>query len=220
MSQNDSNANANANANNGENEEGFIDMGDQGNGDQGDQGQGDQGQNNSNNNKPVETDEQRLSRFQRMTNQTRKKMGLDPIDFDKKAVNKKGKDNSSSENSEGLDFAQKAYMNSLGFKGQDLYDLAFEAMQSSGKSLDQILDAKWFQEDMAALATKKAMPQGNNGRSNNTVATDDPEYWVKKGEMPPNTPENQELRRKVVNAKIAKGKTGNKFSSNPVVGSM
>lgn len=218
MSSNDGNANANANANNGENEE-FLNVGDEGaNGDEGNNG-GDEG-NNSNNKKPVETDEQRLARFQRMTNQTRKKMGLDPIDFEgnKKPSNKKGKDNGSSEAPDGLDYAQKAYMNSLGFKSQEQYDLAFEAMQNSGKSLDQVLDSKWFQEDLANLATKNAIPKGKDGRSNNTIATDTPEYWIAKGEMPPNTPENQELRRKIVNAKVAKGKSGNKFSANPVVG--
>lgn len=195
-------------------EEVKIDLGDEGAGEgegagagEGEgEGQGKKGQ------ERVESEADKLARYQRGTNQQRKKLGLDPIDFEgKKTPPKKGKE---SESPTGLDYGQKAFLISLGYKSQDQMDLAFKAMQDTGKTLEQIIDSKWFKEDVEALATKAAVPTGK-GRTGQASATDTVEYWIAKGQLPP--ADQVELRRKVVNAKIAKEKSGNVFSANPVI---
>jgi len=42
---------------------------------------------------------------------------------------------------------------------------------------------------------------------------DSVDYWLAKGELPPNTPENTKLRRDVVNAKYVQETSGSKFGS-------
>lgn len=192
-----------------------IELGDEGAGagDGDGSGAGDgNGDGQGKNNKPVESDADKLARFQRSTNQQRKKLGLEPIDFDaKKIITKKGKE---SDAPTGLDYGQKAFLMASGLKNSAEMDLAFKAMQETGKPLEVIIESKWFKEDLEAQRTKEAVPTGKN-RTGNPSATDTVEYWLAKGQLPP--ADQVELRKKVVNAKIAKQKSGNVFSANPVI---
>ena len=117
---------------------------------------------------------------------------------------------------QGFDYAEKAYLKASGIT-PDEFDFVKEVMDSTGKSLDQVLEAKYFQSELKEKrdfkATEAATPGKTNRAGNQT--RNDVEYWIEKGQLPPaNQPE---LRRKVVNAKIATAKASSQFSDNPVV---
>ena len=116
----------------------------------------------------------------------------------------------------GFDYAQKAYLKSSGIAASE-FALVQEVMEATGKSLDDVLDSKHFQgllkEQREDAAAEAAVPTGTKRASNPT--RDSVEYWIGKGELPP--ADQPELRRKVVNARIAKEKEKSHFSPNPVV---
>lgn len=164
--------------------------------------------------KPAETDADRLARLQRQTNQARKKAGLDPVDFEgKKTATKKAPKNAEAPTE--LNYAERAFLLASGLKTRVEQDLAFKASQDTGKPIEVVIESKWFKEDLEGARTQAALPTNKN-RSNNPAATDTVEYWLEKGKLPP--PEQVKLRQQVVNAKIAKSKGGNNFTSNSVVG--
>lgn len=162
--------------------------------------------------KPQETDEQKLARYERQAKQLRKKLGKETDTSTDKTTKK-------SKTSE-FDYGQKAFLIANGIKGADEMQLAREVMEETGKSdLEALVESKYFQarlkefrEDAAAEA---AMPKGT--RKTAATSKDSVEYWIAKGELPPDTPENTELRRKVVNAKQQKATSGSKFTSHAVV---
>lgn len=115
-----------------------------------------------------------------------------------------------------FDYAEKAYLKSSGIQ-PDEFQLVLEAMQSTGKSLDEVLDAKWFQVELKDLRDKKATddaaPKGTKRPS--SPSRDSVDYWIAKGELPP--ADQVELRRKVVNEKIRLENSKSQFSDQPVV---
>ncbi|MFA6897241.1 MAG: hypothetical protein WCQ96_03075 [Patescibacteria group bacterium] len=110
-----------------------------------------------------------------------------------------------------MDYGQKAFLAANGVKGSDEITLVKDFMQNTGKSLDDVLDSKYFQSELKELrdekATKAAMPTGKN--RSGQVTSDSVEYWLAKGELPP--VDQRELRIKVVNARIAKEKNKGMF---------
>ncbi len=95
-------------------------------------------------------------------------------------------------------------------------ELVQSIMKESGKDLESVLASKFFQTELKEMrelsATEDATPKG--AKRSGTSTRDTVDYWLAKGELPPaNEPE---LRRKVVNAKISKEKSGSQFSSNPI----
>lgn len=163
-----------------------------------------------------ETPEARSARLARTLDRHNKKHGLGKY-ADKGGADAPSKD---SKKSGELDLTQKAYLNSEGIKGKTEHSLVQDWMKDTGKSIEDIVENSRFQAELKDLregnATKDATPKGT--RRSTQTARDSVEYWNAKGELPPNTPENQELRRKVVNAKIAAKRDGNTFTSTPVVG--
>ncbi len=115
-----------------------------------------------------------------------------------------------------FDLAEKSYLLGNGIK-KDEFPFVLEEMTKTGKSMDEILESKYFQAQLAEnrelAASKEAIPTGTNRSGNATRDTVD--YWIAKGEMPPE--DQVELRRKVVNARIEKEKQTTKFTSTPVV---
>lgn len=99
----------------------------------------------------------------------------------------------------GLDYGQKAFLVANGIKGEAETAFVQEVMSETGKTLEQVLDSKYFQaelEDRREIAkTANAIPTGK--RSGN-MATDDVAYWMSK----PMEDVPQEMRIKVVNAKL------------------
>ena len=108
-----------------------------------------------------------------------------------------------------LDYGQKAFLVASGIKGEAETKLVRDAMRESGKSLEQVLESKYFQSELEShreLANTTKASDGLKGRRSNTQ-TDSVEYWMSKpiAEVPP------EMRIKVVNARIAKEKGGGVF---------
>lgn len=110
--------------------------------------------------------------------------------------------------SDDLDYGQKAFLVANGIKGEKELSLVKEAMKESGKTLEQVLESKYFQSELESLReidrTEKATPTGKRS-SNNSM--DSVEYWMSKpmSEVP------KEMRTKVVNARLAKEQGGGVF---------
>ena len=134
-----------------------------------------------------------------------------------KAPDKKAEDSQANKSNE-LDYGQKAFLVASGYKEADEQALIQEAMTQTGKKLEEVLAMPFVTGQIDDLRKGKATTDAVPKRSDRNAAPtrDTVEYWVAKGELPP--ADQPELRRKVVNAKIAKAKAGNQFTENPVVG--
>lgn len=103
-----------------------------------------------------------------------------------------------------FDYSQKAFLAVNEVKTAKEVALAKEFMENTGKSLDDVVTNKYFLQELKELkdleATAVATPSGSKrvGQS----AQDSVEYWLAKGEMPPQG--MTELRREYVNAKMKK----------------
>jgi len=119
---------------------------------------------------------------------------------------------------EGFDYAEKAYMK-VNDVLPDEYELVQKIMEDTGKNLDEVLESKYFRaeqkEHRESKASEDAIPDG--GQRGGKSAKDSVDYWIAKGEMPPNTPEYQQLRREYVNSRLKKETDTSKFSDKPVV---
>jgi len=117
---------------------------------------------------------------------------------------------------EEFDYAEKAYLKASGVQNNE-FPMVLEAISTTGKTLEQVLDSKYFQAELKETreleATKNAIPDGTKRSS--ASAKDSVEYWIAKGELPP--ADQRELRTKVVNARISSEKDKSTFSDNPVV---
>lgn len=121
-----------------------------------------------------------------------------------------------------LDYGQKAFLASAhGVKDADEVKLVQDAMRETGKTLEEVMASKFIQGQLTEIREEKAAEAATPGKSdrNGEGARDQVDYWIKKGdrELPPNTPENRELRTKIVNARLKQAGTGSPFTSNPVV---
>jgi hypothetical protein len=116
---------------------------------------------------------------------------------------------------DGFDLAAKSYLRAEGINRNE-FDWVYDQMKDSGKSLDNLMDAKWFQAELkerrANEASKEAIPSGTKRTGGGT--RDKVEYWIAKGEMPP--PDQVELRREYVKAR-EKAEERSKFSDMPVL---
>lgn len=158
--------------------------------------------------KPTETPEAKLARLKRQTKQLEKKLG----------VSEEEKPEPKSNKSEDFDYAQKAYLVANGIKGKKEQELAQEFIRNTGKDLDEVVESKFFQAELKDLreadASANAVPKGSKRSATSTK--DSVDYWLAKDELPENTPENQELRRQVVNARYKRETSDNKFASSSV----
>lgn len=120
------------------------------------------------------------------------------------------------ETNKGFDYGQKAFLKASGIAPSE-YALVQEVMSATGKDLESVLDSKYFQAELKDLreasATKEAVPAGQKRSTTSTRETVD--YWIAKGELPP--ADQVELRRKVVNAKIAQARNKSVFAERSVV---
>jgi hypothetical protein len=108
-----------------------------------------------------------------------------------------------------FDYAQKAYLVANGVKGNDEMKLVKEIMANTGRSLDQVLESKYFTAELNEIRemkkTQDAIP--SNSKRTTQSGKDSVEYWLAKGELP----EDRELRSKVVKAKWKTSSSVNPF---------
>lgn len=120
------------------------------------------------------------------------------------------------EDPKGLDRVDKAVLRAEKITDPKEVELVEAIMKETGKDLESVLASRYFQGELKALreeiAADEALPKG--GKRSAAPAKDSVDYWIAKGELPPH--DQPELRRKVVNAKIAKEKSGSQFSKNPI----
>lgn len=119
-----------------------------------------------------------------------------------------------SQDKKDFDLAEKSYLLANGVKKSEI-SLFWEEHQKTGRSIDELLESEYFREKREMEASKEAIPSGTKRAGG--AARDSVDYWVKKGEYPPNTPENTELRRKVAHALASQEEQGKKFSTRPIV---
>lgn len=122
--------------------------------------------------------------------------------------NKNKPEKTSAKKSDEMDYGQKAYLTANGIKGAKEFDFVKDEMKKSGMDLDSLLENDYFQSKLtkfrAVTKSEEAVPKGTR---TNGVATDSVEYWMSKpiAEVP------QDMRIKVVNAKMAKEQTKGVF---------
>lgn len=110
--------------------------------------------------------------------------------------------------SKGFDYAQKAYLKSSGIEQVD-FDFVKDVMQSTGKSLDEVLDSKYFQAELKerkdTRMTEAATPSGSKRAG--ISGKDTVDYWlekIKSGQATVKDIPDRKLRIQVVNARYKK----------------
>ncbi|MCF7843863.1 hypothetical protein K9M47_03120 [Candidatus Gracilibacteria bacterium] len=115
---------------------------------------------------------------------------------------------SESKKSDDLDYGAKAYLTANGIKGSKEFDFVKDELKKSGEDLDSLLENDYFKARLEKFRnlnkTTEAIPKGSK-RSG--VTTDSVEYWMSKPieEVP------QEMRIKVVNARLKKDESKGQF---------
>lgn len=118
-----------------------------------------------------------------------------------------------------LDYGQQAFLNSLDIKEDDEQELARSIMEDTGKTLKDVVKSNYFKSELKDLRDEKAAADAlPSSKRTGQSSPSSVEYWIAKGQLPPNTPENRELRQKVVDARIKKEEGGSVFSKQAVVG--
>lgn len=127
---------------------------------------------------------------------------------EEKPVDKSGK----------LDLGQKAFLRTHGIKEDD-FEFVENQIKSSGMAVDELVTNPYFlsklQEKRNYETVLDATPEGS--KRSTSVSRNQAEYWIKKGEMPPNTPGNRKLRQEVVESRIQTEKSASKFADIGVI---
>ncbi len=114
-----------------------------------------------------------------------------------------------------LGYGEKGFLVANGIKGSDEFQLVQDIMKESGKSLDDVLESKYFKAELKSMreekATYEATPKSGSARGGQS-ARNSVEFWINKGELPP--ADQVELRRSVVREKTRLASTHNKFGGN------
>lgn len=120
---------------------------------------------------------------------------------------------------QGFDYGELAYLTAKGIS-EDCHEFLLNEVKTTGKELKELLGFNYVKEEMnkitEAKAAQDAIPTASKRSSK--VTKDNVDYWLAKGELPENTPENQQLRRDIVNARAKREVDKSKFTDNPVIG--
>lgn len=108
-----------------------------------------------------------------------------------------------------FDYGQKAFLVANGVKSADEMKLVKEIMSNTGRTLDQVLESKYFTAELNEMREMKksqdAIP--SNSKRTSQSGRDTVDYWIAKGELP----EDRDLRSKVVKAKWKSSSSVNPF---------
>src|SRR3990167_8342627 len=114
---------------------------------------------------------------------------------------------------EGFDYAELSYLAVRDVADED-HDYVLETLKDSGKSLKDLLGAKWLQSDLRerkeSRATKNAIPSGT--KRSTSSSRDSVDYWLSK----PFTDVPKEMRREVLKARTKIESNKNKFTDVPI----
>jgi hypothetical protein len=159
------------------------------------------------------TDEEKLARIERMRGKLLKKLGRNE---DPTPVSKKSKEEAPK--SGDLNYGELAFYNTKSdiVKIESDEDIEFlqETIAETGKPQKDILKSKWFQAELKERADARrsadAVPKGT--KRSGQSSKDSVDYWLAQDKLPENTPENQDLRRKVVAEKRKRAESTNHFA--------
>jgi hypothetical protein len=123
----------------------------------------------------------------------------------------------------GLDYGQLAFHNTkaeaVKIEHQEDIDFLTNTLEETGKDQASILNSNWFKSELAerqsARIVKEATPEG--GRGSGETPSTNADFWVAKGELPPDTPQNRELREQVVEQRIKIEENKSKFADRAVL---
>jgi hypothetical protein len=127
--------------------------------------------------------------------------------------------NTNKPQSDSLDYAEKAYLRTNGIEAIE-FDFIQQQMEESGiRDIDKLLNNGYFKSQLEETRTKRVVAQAtpDGTRVTSESPKSKPEYWINRGEMPADTPENRSLRREVVNARYNKEKKSSQFTSQSLV---
>lgn len=155
--------------------------------------------------------------FEETTNQDESTSNEDDTDWKAEALKYKAildrnknkpEKKSESKKSDDLDYGAKAYLTANGIKGSKEFDFVKDELKKSGEDLDSLIENDYFKAKLEKFRnlnkTTEAIPKGSRRSS---VTTDSVEYWMSKPmeEVP------QEMRIKVVNARLKKDESKGQF---------
>jgi hypothetical protein len=120
---------------------------------------------------------------------------------------------------DGFDYAELAYLEVKGVNDKEAQDYLSSEIKKTGKDLKELLGYDYINESLKKMKEAKESQNAIPSRSKRSSATvkSDVSYWINKGELPENTPENMQLRREIVNAKLKKSENVDKFTENPII---
>lgn len=146
--------------------------------------------------RPQETLEAKRARLVRELKQTEKKLGI--VEPPKQVITNK---------SDELDYGQKAYLKASGIEPTE-FDFVKGELDKSGKDIDGLLQSGYFQNELKqkrdAQANLRATPSATRLSGGDPKSKVD--YWLSKGELPSDTPENKKLRQEIVDEKYIRDK--------------
>ena len=117
-----------------------------------------------------------------------------------------------------LDYGMKAYLRSEGIEPNE-FDFITEQMEESGiRDIEKLVANSYFKSQLKERREQKSVENATPSKSRATGDSSKTkvDYWVGKGELPPDTAENVQLRRDVLNKRIDIEKNRNRFSGNSV----
>ena len=148
-------------------------------------------------------------------NQTKLKKLKLKVEEDKKAKPEVKKSESKNKE-ESFDYAEKSYLLTNDVKKTE-FSLVRKIMDSTGKTLDEVLESKYFRAEQKELREAKesadAVPTGTKRASQSHK--DKVDHWLAKGELPP--ADQPKLRREYVNAKAKAETNGSRFADRSVI---
>ena len=150
--------------------------------------------------KPKLTPDQERGIKQRQFTRLAKELGIElPKPEEKETVAKKD-----------FDYGEKAFLKASGLELSE-FSLVKEAMDATGKTIEDVLGNKFFQAQLAETRvearSKDALP--DNSKRTGGAARTGAQWWLDKGELPPK--DQPILRREVLNAKIERARKNPDF---------
>jgi hypothetical protein len=148
--------------------------------------------------KPKRSPEEELKYYEGRAKRLRKELGIKEEEAPKKITKKP---------SDELDYGQKAYLKASGIDNQD-FEFFQQTMQDTGKDLDTLLESKWFKEELKERKDQREVSRATPSPSRlpGESAKSKVEYYLNRGEMPADTPENRKLRQEIVEARYQRAR--------------
>ena len=124
-----------------------------------------------------------------------------------------------------LDYGEKAFLAANDVKGNDEIELFLKTRDKfkDDTSMEEVLADAGFIKAITDLREEKKSTDALEGtadskRSGTGGSKNKVDFWLNKGELPPDTPENRQLRRDVVNAQGKRLGSDKRFTDKALIG--